>query len=185
VKIVVGLGNPGQEYSITRHNLGFMVADRLASIHSFPVSRKKFKSKIALGSISGKEVLLVKPQTFMNLSGEAVGRLVRFYKRPLSDLLVVYDDVDIPFGAIRLRPSGGAAGHKGMESIIDNLGSDEFPRLRIGIRGSEPRGDLSKYVLRRFTPEEKDSLNEIIDKSCNAVEAALTESFEAAMNRFN
>jgi PTH1 family peptidyl-tRNA hydrolase len=185
VKVVVGLGNPGREYALTRHNLGFMVVDRFAAAHRLSFSRQKFKSKIATGMVEGEEVVLVKPRTFMNLSGDAVGPLVRFYKRPLSDLLVVYDDIDIPFGSIRLRPSGSSGGHKGMKSIIANLGADEFPRLRVGIRGDVPSGDLSEYVLERFTAEERAQLEGIIQRACDAVEAVITGPFEKAMRRFN
>jgi PTH1 family peptidyl-tRNA hydrolase len=109
-----------------------------------------------------REIILVKPQTFMNLSGEAVGSLVNYYKRPLTDLLVIYDDIDIPFGSIRLRASGGSGGHKGMESIIASLGSEAFPRLRIGIRADQPRGELSRYVLRKFSSEQEAQLHEVI-----------------------
>ena len=185
MRIVVGLGNPGREYSTTRHNLGFIVVDRFAAIHTISFSRQKFKSKIASGVVAGEEVLLVKPQTFMNLSGEAVGPLLRFYKKPLSDLLVVYDDIDIPFGDIRLRTAGGSGGHKGMESIIGNLGSDEFQRIRVGIRREAPTGDLGDYVLKNFSKEEKAELDGIVDKACSAIEAVLTGPFEMAMNRFN
>ncbi|UCD58166.1 MAG: peptidyl-tRNA hydrolase, partial [Candidatus Hydrogenedentota bacterium] len=122
---------------------------------------------------------------FMNASGNAVGPLVRFYARPLSDVLVVYDDIDIPFGKIRLRPCGGSGGHKGMKSIIANLGSDEFPRLRLGVRGNVPAGDLSDYVLEPFTTEEKAALEEVIEEACCAIKAVLAGSFEKAMSRFN
>ena len=153
MKIVVGLGNPGRQYSGTRHNIGFMVADKLASTRALAFSRKKFKAKLAAGSIEGKPVLLVKPQTFMNSSGESVSALMRFYKCELSDLIVVYDDVDLPFGKLRLRPEGGSAGHKGMRSIISALGSENFPRLRVGIRGEFVYGELSDYVLGKFSSE--------------------------------
>jgi PTH1 family peptidyl-tRNA hydrolase len=185
VRIVVGLGNPGREYSTSRHNLGFIVVSRLAATHSIPFSRQKFKSKIASGVVAGEQVLLVKPQTFMNRSGEAVGPLLRFYKKSLSDLLVVYDDIDIPFGSIRLRIAGGSGGHKGMESIIENLGSDEFPRIRIGIRRAIPVNDLGTYVLKGFSKEEKAELDGVIDRACAAIEAVLSGPFEMAMNRFN
>lgn len=185
MKVVVGLGNPGREYALTRHNLGFMVVDKFAAAHRLSFSRRKFKSKIATGTVEGEEVVLVKPRTFMNLSGDAVGPLVRFYKRSLSELLVVYDDIDLPFGSIRLRPSGGSGGHKGMKSIIASLGAEEFPRLRVGIRGEVSANDLSDYVLGRFTPEEKAQLEGIIQRACDAVEAVVTGPFEKAMNRFN
>lgn len=185
MKIVVGLGNPGREYAMTRHNAGFMVVDRLAALHSLSFSRRKFKSKIAAGTISGSEVVLVKPQTYMNVSGEAVGALFRFYRRSPSDVLVIHDDIDIRFGNLRLRPAGGSGGHKGMASIIAHLGTDAVPRLRVGIRSASPVGDLSDYVLRKFTVGEQAELNNIIERACEAVETVLTESFQTAMNRFN
>jgi PTH1 family peptidyl-tRNA hydrolase len=135
--------------------------------------------------VGGHKILLVKPQTFMNLSGQAVGPLVYFYEHPLSDLLVVYDDIDIPFGTIRLRPSGGSGGHKGMKSIVASLGAETFPRLRVGIRGDVPAGDLSEYVLKRFTAGEAAELDGIVEKACDAIDAVLTDSFESAMSRFN
>jgi PTH1 family peptidyl-tRNA hydrolase len=162
-----------------------MVVDKFAAIHSFSFSRRKFKSKIASGLLSGKEILLVKPQTFMNLSGESVGSFVRFFKSELSDILIVYDDIDIPFGNIRLRPSGGAGGHKGLESIIAHFGSNEVPRLRIGIRGATPVRDLSSYVLKKFSSEERAELDDVIQRACDAVEAVVSGSFEKAMNRYN
>lgn len=185
MKVVVGLGNPGREYALTRHNFGFMVVDRFAAAHRLSFSRQKFKSKIARGLVEGEEVILVKPRTFMNLSGNAVGPLVHFYKRPLSDLLVVYDDIDIPFGSVRLRSSGSSGGHKGMKSIIAGLGAEEFPRLRVGIRGDVLSDDLSEYVLGRFSAEERAQLEGIVQRACDAVEAVITGPFEKAMSRFN
>jgi PTH1 family peptidyl-tRNA hydrolase len=185
VKIVVGLGNPGRRYKKTRHNVGFMTVDRLAESHSLAFSKKKFNAEIATGSILGEEVLLVKPQTFMNVSGEAVGPLVRFYKVEHPDILVVYDDADLPFGKMRLRPLGGSGGHNGMKSIISHLGSQEFPRIRVGIRGEFVFDDLSDYVLGKFTSDEAKKLKDIINEVCEAVGAVLTDPFEKAMTRFN
>jgi PTH1 family peptidyl-tRNA hydrolase len=183
--MVVGLGNPGREYALTRHNLGFRVVDKFAASRSLSFSKEKFKSHMASGPFAGEKVILVKPQTFMNLSGEAVGRLVRFYDLQLSDLLVVYDDIDISFGSIRLRHFGGPGGHKGMKSIIVHLGAEMFPRLRIGIRGDSPAADLSDYVLSRFTSEEEAELGGILQMACDAIEAVLTGPLETAMDRFN
>ncbi|GAB4340518.1 MAG: aminoacyl-tRNA hydrolase [Candidatus Abyssubacteria bacterium] len=185
MRIVVGLGNPGKKYAATRHNLGFMVADELASSNGLSFSQEKFKSKLAHGTVAGEDVIIAKPQTFMNLSGEAVGPLVRFYKIPPTNLLVVYDDVDITFGKLRLRPSGGSGGHKGIQSIIEHLGTEEFPRLRIGIRQEHVPDELSDYVLSEFGPEEKTELKRLIRTACKAVEAALSHSFQEAMNQFN
>jgi PTH1 family peptidyl-tRNA hydrolase len=185
VKIVVGLGNPGRQYERTRHNVGFKVVNRLAETHSLVFSREKFKAQLASGTVKGEDVLLVKPQTFMNLSGEAVGSLIRFYKQERSDLLIVYDDIDLPLGAIRLRLDGGAGGHNGMKSIISHLGSEEFPRLRIGIRGEIQYDDMSAYVLGKFTSDERADLDAIIPRACEAVEMTLTEPFDRTMTRFN
>jgi PTH1 family peptidyl-tRNA hydrolase len=185
VRIVVGLGNPGKKYAFTRHNLGFMVADQLASIHGLSFSQEKFRSALAHGVVAGEDAIIAKPQTFMNLCGEAVGPMVRFYKLPLTNLLIVYDDADIPFGKVRLRPSGGSGGHKGLNSIMEHLGTDEFPRLRIGIQQPDLPDDLSGYVLSEFRPEEKAELKGIIHTACLAVETAISQSLEEAMNRFN
>ncbi len=162
-----------------------MVVDRLAATHSLSFSKAKFKAAMASGRVAGQDVILVKPQTFMNLSGEAVGPIVRYYKREPSDLLVIYDDVDIPLGTIRLRAQGGAGGHKGMKSIISNFG-EEFSRLRVGVGGGEARfEDLSDYVLGKFTSDEQAELERIIQRACEAVEAALTGPFDKAMTAFN
>ena len=185
MKIVVGLGNPGRQYERTRHNVGFMVVDRLASAHSLAFSREKFKAQLASGTVEGEDVLLVKPQTFMNLSGESVGALVRFYNQERSDLLIVYDDVDLPFGKLRLRPDGGSGGHKGVKSLIAHLGGEEVPRLRVGIRGEFAYDDMSGYVLGKFSSEERADLDGIIQTACEAVEAALTQPFDRVMTRFN
>ena len=185
MRIVVGLGNPGRTYALTRHNVGFMVVDEFSAIHHMSFSRQKFKAEIATGSVAGQQVILAKPQTFMNLSGDAVGPLIRFYNIPLPDLLVVYDDIDIPFGRMRLKPFGTSGGHKGMKSIIASLGTDEFPRLRIGIGRETIPADLADYVLSEFSPEEKAELSGITGKACRAVEAVITNSFEVAMNQFN
>jgi PTH1 family peptidyl-tRNA hydrolase len=159
--------------------------DKIASIHCFTFSQKKFKAETATGRIGGAEVILAKPQTFMNMSGEAVGQILRYYKRQLSELLVVYDDVDLPFGSLRLRAQGGSGGHKGMKSIVAHLGGEEFPRLRIGIGGERLPADLSEYVLHTFTADERVELDAIIRRACDAVEAAVTGPLDSAMNMFN
>jgi len=162
-----------------------MVVDQLASARSLSFAKKKFNAQIASGSIEGEETLLVKPQTYMNLSGEAVGSIVRFFKRDLSDLLVVYDDIDLPLGRLRLRPHGGSGGHNGMKSIIAHLGSEQFARLRVGIRGTFVFDDTSDYVLGKFTSEEKKELGQIVESACLAVEAALSQPIDEAMNQVN
>ncbi|RJP25944.1 MAG: aminoacyl-tRNA hydrolase [Candidatus Abyssobacteria bacterium SURF_5] len=185
MRLVVGLGNPGRTYALTRHNFGFLVVDTFAQRQGLAFTRQKFKAKIASGIIQGEQVLLAKPQTFMNLSGEAVAPLVRFYDLPLSQVLLVYDDIDLPFGKLRLRDSGSSGGHKGMQSIIAALGTSCIPRLRLGIRGEKAGGDLRAYVLQPFSKEESADLPELREKASQAIEAVLTEPFEKAMNQFN
>ncbi len=185
MKIVVGLGNPGPTYSFTRHNFGFLAVDAFAEKHGLAFTRQKFKAKIASALVQGEQILLAKPQTFMNLSGDSVGPLVRFYDLPLPDLLVVYDDIDLPFGKMRLRPSGTHGGHKGMRSISAALGSYEIPRLRLGIRGATAGGNLRDYVLQPFLPEERIELSALCEKAAKAIESVLAGPFEKAMNEFN
>ncbi len=185
MRLVAGLGNPGKRYALTRHNIGFMVVDRLAADLHVSFSRQKFKARLASGLIADEEVILIKPQNFMNLSGDAIGPLVRFYKLELSSLLVIYDDIDLPFGRMRLRPAGGSGGHKGMASIISRVGSHAFPRLRIGIRGEDPVGNLSDYVLSEFTSEEKSRLGPIIERACTTIRDTFTLQFDMVMNKYN
>jgi len=184
-KLIVGLGNPGSEYAGHRHNVGFRCLDRLARTHGLAFTRWEFRARLAQGEIRGVRVLLARPLTYMNLSGQAVGPLVRRYGIPLSDLLVIYDDMDLPLGTIRLRPGGGAGGHKGMRSIIEALGSQDFPRLRVGI-GRPPAGeDPVDYVLSDFTPEEGAIMEEVYERVLAAVECWLTEGIGEAMGRYN
>jgi len=152
-RLIVGLGNPGRKYADNRHNVGFQCLDRLAEAWGLSFSRQKHKALLAQGQIAGLKVILAKPHTFMNLSGEAMERMARFYKVPPENILVIYDDLDLPVGRIRLRPEGGSGGHKGMQSIIEHLGSNGFPRLRVGI-GRPTHGDPVDYVLGDFTLDE-------------------------------
>ncbi|MFQ6057833.1 MAG: aminoacyl-tRNA hydrolase [Anaerolineae bacterium] len=184
-KLIVGLGNPGPEYAANRHNVGFQCLDRLARAHGLAFTKLEFKARLALGAIRGQRVLLAKPLTYMNLSGQAVRPLVRRYGIPLSDLLVIYDDMDLPLGTIRLRPGGGAGGHKGMRSIIEALEGQDFPRLRVGI-GRPPAGqDPVDYVLSDFTSEERTVMEGVYERVVAAVECFLTEGIMAAMNSYN
>jgi len=185
VRIVVGLGNPGPAYAISRHNFGFLAVDAFAERHGFSFTRQKFKAKIASGIVQGEPILLAKPQTFMNLSGDAVGPLVRFYDLPLSAVLIVYDDIDLPFGKIRLRSSGTHGGHRGMKSVIAALGTFEIPRLRLGIREETAAGNLRDYVLQPFSVEERAELPQLLEKASRAIEAVLLEPFERVMNQYN
>ena len=183
--LVVGLGNPGREYRETRHNIGFMVVDQVAAAHGMRLMRVQNRALISIGKIAGEKVILAKPQTFMNISGTAVGGLVNFYKIPLSNLIVIHDDLDLPFGMMRLRPSGGSAGQKGVRSIIDRLGSEDFSRLRIGIGRPASAKHGADYVLRGFYTSEKEELPFILKRAAEAVEVFLSEGIDQAMNRFN
>lgn len=184
--VIVGLGNPGARYEKTRHNAGFMLVDRLAKVANVSAEKIQGKCVVCEGEVGGSAVLLAKPQTFMNRSGLAVQQLLqRFPSLQLSQLLIVYDDVALPLGAIRLRPSGSAGGQKGIKSIIDSLGSTEVPRLRIGVRGESIETDLSDYVLKRFRPHEWDLLEEALQRGTEAVKTLITEGIDAAMSKFN
>ena len=187
MKLIVGLGNPGRIYVNNRHNAGFKCLDFLARRHGIRLSKRRASAKIGTGEIAGLNVVLAKPQTFVNLSGEAVAQLVKRFAVPPSDLIVVYDDLDLPLGKIRIRERGGAGGHKGMASIIALLGSGEFPRIRVGISpGQDIRGlKTPDYVLSNFAPEEKTIINELYVKVADAIYCLLSEGIEAAMNRFN
>jgi PTH1 family peptidyl-tRNA hydrolase len=186
VLLVVGLGNPGEEYAKTRHNLGFQVVNLLARRHGLEWSDKRAKARLAAGQIGGQRVVLAKPFTYMNDSGQAVVGLRQWYKLdPASELLVIYDELDLPFGALRLRMRGSAGTHNGMRSIVRLLGTEEFPRLRIGIGAGPPGRDAARYVLSRFTPEEEQALPGILERAADAVELVAREGFVAAMNRVN
>lgn len=184
--LIVGLGNPGKEYAAHRHNVGFRVVDALARAHGLSFSRQKaFQAQVAEGRIAGQRAILTKPRTFMNLSGRAVGRLVRARGVELERLLVVYDDLDLPLGRLRLRPEGGAGGHKGIRSIIDTLGSQAFARLRVGIGRPPGQMDPADYVLHPFRGEEKALLAHVLPRAVAAVECWLAEGIVAAMDEFN
>ncbi len=183
-KLIVGLGNPGRQYARNRHNVGFQCLDRLAQIHGLSFAQRRARASLASGKIADARVVLAKPLTYMNLSGQAVGQLVRFYKLPLAHLLVIYDDLDLPLGTIRLRPEGGSGGLKGMRSVIEALGSQNFPRLRVGI-GRPPDNEAVSYVLSDFTTEEQSALESVYEKVVAAVELFLREGIEAAMNAYN
>lgn len=183
--LIVGLGNPGREYRQNRHNTGFMAIDRLAERLGVSFSRLESRSLVTKGNYQGSRIVLAKPQTYMNLSGQAVGPLLRFYKIPLDNLLVIYDDVDLPLGILRIRPAGGAGGQKGMVSIIERLGTQDFPRMRVGIGRPPGRMDASAYVLQDFSKSEQDILNNTLDRAAEAALVFVTEGIQAAMNTFN
>lgn len=186
MKLVAGLGNPGPGYAQTRHNVGFLTVDELARRWELRVERydRDFQALVGDGAACGQRVLLLKPQTFMNLSGRSLLAVQRFYKLALADLLVVCDDLDLPVGRIRLRAGGSGGGQKGLENILLRLASNEIPRLRIGI-GKVHKSVTTEYVLTRFAPDERERIEEAIMAAANAVECWLEEGIEAAMNRFN
>lgn len=185
VRIIVGLGNPGARYAATRHNVGYQVVDRLAAAHGLSFSQRRFKALLAIGEVLGQRVVLAKPETYMNASGEAVGPLVRWYRCALEDLLIIYDDLDLPLGRLRLRAGGSAGGHRGVESIIAALGASAFPRLRLGIGRPPAAMDPAAYVLLPFDPDEQPVVADMLERAQAAVECWLREGLAAAMNRYN
>jgi PTH1 family peptidyl-tRNA hydrolase len=183
--LIVGLGNPGPRYHHNRHNVGFMVVDALADAAKIPIRRVEFRALVGKGEFSDERLILAKPQTFMNNSGQAVGALVRFYKIPVDHLLVVHDDLDLPFGTLRLRPRGGAGGQRGMGSIMATLNTQDFARLRVGIGRPPGRMDPSDYVLHDFDPPEEEMLPELLSSAVDAIRMFLQDGIERAMNEFN
>jgi PTH1 family peptidyl-tRNA hydrolase len=183
--ILVGLGNPGREYARTRHNVGFMLIDRLAVRLDAQGMRLQSDAIVTTARLEDRKILLAKPQTYMNLSGRAVQSLARFYKTPLMNLLVAYDDLDLPLGSLRLRPGGGPGGQKGMASTLEMLGSQDVARLRIGIGRPPGRMDPAAYVLQPFTERELETVSEILAQAEDAALAFVRDGIDAAMNRFN
>jgi peptidyl-tRNA hydrolase, PTH1 family len=183
--LIVGLGNPGREYRDNRHNIGFMLADRLAVRLNLRLNRMQSKALVGSVVYDSRKLLLAKPQTFMNLSGQAVQGLVRFYKLPLENFLLVYDDLDLPFDTIRLRPDGGSAGQKGVASTIQRLGTQAFPRLRLGIGRPPGRMDPADYVLQDFPQTDLTLLSEFLDRAADAALMFVSEGLDATMNKFN
>lgn len=183
--MIVGLGNPGPTYRHTRHNVGFLAIDKLSDALNIHVKRLKFKAMLGEGRFGESKVVLVKPMTFMNESGRAVAPLVHFYKLPLSNLLVIHDDLDLPFGTLRLRPSGGTSGQRGMASIITLLGTQEFPRMRLGIGRPPGQMDPVEYVLKDFLPSEQDLLNIVLQTAVEACQTFITEGLTKTMNKYN
>lgn len=183
--LVVGLGNPGPRYVHNRHNVGFQIVDLLAEQHDLTFTSTKHRALVAGGRIYDLRVMLAKPTTYMNASGEAVAALVRYYDVLLDRLLVVYDDLDLPLGKLRVRPHGGAGGHRGMRSIIQRLGTEEFARLRVGIDRPPGRMDPTDYVLQDFRTEEEETMAITRREAADAVEAWLRYDVETAMNRYN
>lgn len=182
--LIVGLGNTGRKYQRNRHNIGFMIVDRLAALHGIDVNRVQNKTLVGNGRIANQSVILAKPQTMMNLSGDAVGPIANYYNIPPANVLVIYDELDLPLGTIRLREKGGAGGHNGMKSIINHLGND-FPRLRLGIGRPPGRMPPAAYVLQDFGKEDEPVVVELIDTAVKAVAAFLTDGINLAMSKYN
>lgn len=182
--IIAGLGNPGKKYENTRHNMGFLVLDAFAQRHGIKVSKIKHKALTGEGFIAGKKVLLVKPQTYMNLSGESLREVMEYYKVPIENLIVIYDDLDLEIGALRIRKKGSAGSHNGMKSVISQLQDDQFPRIRIGIGGADGR-DWKDFVTGGVSKEEADVLSETIDRAADAVTCMLEKGIDIAMNQYN
>jgi PTH1 family peptidyl-tRNA hydrolase len=191
MKLIVGLGNPGKTYAHNRHNAGFRCLNYFARLHSIHFDHRQCRARIGIGKVRGEKLLLAKPGTFVNLSGESAAGLVHKHKIPLSDLLVICDDLDLPLGKIRLRQSGSSGGHKGMNSIISALGSEDFPRIRVGIgRPQAEKQSISEdaivnYVLSDFSPEEEAIIKPVIARVSEAIDYFLTQGIEAAMSKFN
>jgi PTH1 family peptidyl-tRNA hydrolase len=183
--LVAGLGNPGPEYENTPHNLGFRTVDRVAGRHSIRLSRFECRALIGQGVLGGKTILLAQPQTFMNLSGQSVKGLAEKYGLALERILVVFDDLDLPWGALRVRPGGSAGGHHGMEDVIRCLGAEEFPRLRLGIHPGHPVRDGAKFVLAPFRSAQRQELDSLLDQAADAVESIIAEGVEKAMTVYN
>lgn len=184
--LVVGLGNPGPKYDWTRHNMGFLVIDELAEREKIPVQKLKFKALTNTAVIGDQSVLLMKPTTYMNLSGEAVGQAARFYKIPPERILVISDDVALPQGKLRIRRTGSAGGHNGLKNIIAHLGSEGFPRIKVGVGGKpHPDSDMADWVLGKFTGQDKKTMEEAIQRAADAVEVLLKAGVDQAMSKFN
>jgi len=185
MKMIAGLGNPGTEYQQTPHNLGFMAVDLLARECGVELAHREAQALTAVARLEGVEVLLAKPQTYMNLSGMAVARLLEKYGLEVSDLIVLVDDAALPLGSLRIRPRGSAGGHNGLKSIIGALDSSEFVRVRMGAGPDEPIGDMMSYVLGRFHRSDLETVSEMLSQACEAVHVILREGSQKAMNRFN
>jgi PTH1 family peptidyl-tRNA hydrolase len=183
--LIIGLGNPGKRYEGTRHNVGFEVIDLLSRDFSIPINKSKHKSHIGEGLIGESKVILIKPQTYMNLSGQAVSEVMRYYGKTPGDIIIIYDDTALPAGKLRIRKVGSSGGHNGVKDIIWQLQTDEFARVRIGV-GEKPSGwELADYVLSRFKPNETDGINQAVSEAASAVESILREGVDAAMNKHN
>ena len=183
--LLIGLGNPGREYRDTRHNVGFMAIDRMCATTGIKLTRLQSKALVGTGLYEGQKIVLAKPQTFMNLSGQAVSSLMRFYRIPPSQLMVLYDEIDLPVGTIRIRHEGGSAGNRGLASIIEQLGTQGFPRLRIGVGRPPGQKAAANYVLKGFSKDDLEVISIVLDRAVDAARVFICEGLDAAMNQFN
>lgn len=183
--LLIGLGNPGREYKDTRHNFGFMLIDRIAVRLNARGMKVQSKAIVTDAMYEDRKLILAKPQTYMNLSGQSVQGLVHFYKIPLTNLMVLSDDLDIPFGTIRIRAAGGPGGQRGLSSVIESLGTKDFPRLRLGIGRPPGRMDPANFILQNFSRDEVKSISEILDRAADAALEFVKNGLDAAMNKFN
>ena len=186
MKLIVGLGNPGIEYQFTPHNMGFLAVDRIAEQLGVRVNNRNCRAQTARATLEGQDVVLAKPETYMNLSGTSVRDLVREYEvQPEQDLIVIYDELDLPFGTLRVRPRGSSAGHNGIASVIGALDTQEITRIRLGVGPDYPVGDGARYVLSQFKKSQYPVLDQVLDSAAEAVRVILKDGAQAAMNRFN
>ena len=185
MKVIVGLGNPTDQYKGTRHNVGYMAIDRIAEANRININQHKFKAMVGSGFIGGSKVLLVKPLTYMNLSGESIRPIMDFYKLDLSDILVIYDDISLGVGQLRIRAKGSAGGHNGIKNIIAHLGGQVFPRIKVGVGEKPPKYDLADYVLGHFSKAEQELMSEGYDNAVKAVELIVSDQMSEAMNEYN
>jgi PTH1 family peptidyl-tRNA hydrolase len=188
MKLICGLGNPGREYERNRHNIGFMVVDALLSRARAELNQEKFQARVGQGTLGSERILFLEPQTYMNLSGRSVGEAARFYKIPVEDVLVIHDELDMPFGRLQLKAGGGSGGHNGLKSIVSSLGAEAFIRLRFGIgkpEGPNAKERVAGYVLSGFDDGERRQLEELIGRSMDIAECWIRDGLSVAMNRFN
>lgn len=183
--IIVGLGNPGKEYDKTRHNTGFMTVDKISKKFGIEIKKEKCKALIGTGEINGEKIILVKPQTYMNLSGEAVRGIMDFYKESLENLIIIFDDIDLDIGSIRIKERGSAGTHNGVKSVVQMLGTEEFKRVKVGIGKPKVKMDLADYVLGKYSDEEFKTIDDSTDKACDAAIMLASNEMAKAMNKYN
>ncbi len=181
--LVVGLGNPGEKYDRTRHNVGFDIINLCESKYNFSINRTKFRGMYGETTIAGEKVIFLKPQTFMNLSGDSIREIANFYKIPTENIIIIYDDISLEVGRIRIKEKGSSGGHNGIKSIISQMATQEFPRIKVGV--GQPNEDLVEFVLGRFSKEEREIIRKTFDVAVEAVEVIISKGVQEAMNRFN